>query len=82
VVTDSSGVPAEGIRREDFTVFEDGAPREVRYLWREDQAFLVKIEVQQRLVTDLTHSIEELRAGALKLQAWLGSSQPERPPAP
>jgi Ca-activated chloride channel family protein len=102
VVADASGAPVPGLRREDFVVLEDGAPREVKYLWQEadlpltvglvadvsgseyrfieqhrqtvlqflsqilssnDHAFLVSVEKQQRLVTDLTNSIEKLQAG-------------------
>jgi Ca-activated chloride channel family protein len=103
VVRDSNGAPVRGLRREDFTVLEDGVPREVKYLWQEldlpltvgliadisgseyrfidqhretvvqflarvlspkDRAFIVSVETQQRLVTDLTGSIETLRSGA------------------
>lgn len=102
VVTDSSGVPVPGLRREDFAVFEDGSPREVKYLWQEadlpltvgliadvsgseyrfieqhrqtlrqflseilapeDRAFLVSVARQQRLVADLTNSVERLNTG-------------------
>jgi VWFA-related protein len=102
VVRDAKGGPAAGLRREDFTVFEDGRRRDIKYLWQEadlpltlglvvdvsgtqvrfiqehqqavlqflkqvlserDRAFLVAVEIQQRLVTDLTNSIERLREG-------------------
>lgn len=102
VVADASGAPVAGLHREDFAVFEDGARREVKYLWQEsdlpltigliadisgserrligqhrqtlaqflaqilapdDRAFLVSVERQQRLVTDLTNSGERLHAG-------------------
>ena len=103
VVTDSSGAPVPGLRREDFVVLEGGVPQEVKYLWQEadlpltvgliadvsvseypfieqhrqtvlqflsrilspdDRVFLVSVGTQQRLVTDLTNSVERLHAGA------------------
>jgi VWFA-related protein len=102
VVSDAKGAPVTGLTPDDFAVSDDGAPRAIKYLWREtdlpltvalvvdvsgtqvafwethrealqrfaekllsrrDRALLVAVSIQQRLVTDLTDSTEELRAG-------------------
>jgi len=102
-VSDRNGAPAKNLRREDFTLFDDGEPRQIGSFWQEsdlpltiglvadvsgsqmgvigkhretidrflaqvlrpqDRAFLVTIGNRDvKLVTDLTHSLDELRAG-------------------
>jgi len=101
-VSDRNGAPAKNLRRENFALFDNGQPRDIRYFWQEtdlpltvglivdvsgsqigvirkhretitqflaqvigpqDRAFLVTVGPEVKLITDLTGSIEGLRAG-------------------
>ena len=52
VVTDDSGVPVTDLRRENFAVFEDGALREIKYLWQETD-----LPLTVGLVVDISGSV-------------------------
>jgi VWFA-related protein len=101
-VTDRNSAPVKDLRREDFTLQDDGKVQAIQSFWQEsglpltigliadvsgsqlgvirdhrenilqflaqvmgpqDRAFLVTAGVQARLLTDLTGSLDELRAG-------------------
>lgn len=100
-VEESTGAPVKGLRREDFTLRDNGQPREINSLWQEDvpltigfvadvsgsqigalrkhketittflsqtlrpedQAFIVTVDAEVRVVAELTNSIEKLRTG-------------------
>ena len=51
IVTQANGAPAQGLRRDDFVVREDGVPQEVKYLWQERDLPLTVI-----FVVDITCS--------------------------
>ena len=102
-ISNRNGAPVRNLRREDFTILDNGQPREIQSFWQEtdlpltiglivdvsgsqrgvvgkhfetitqfltqvigprDRAFLVTVgNTTVRLVTDLTGSVPELRAG-------------------
>ncbi len=110
-VADSSGAPAKNLRREDFTLLDNGRPREIQYLWQEDapltigfvadvsgsqrgevgkhqdsitkfvsrilrpddQAFIVTVDADARVVADLTNSVDKLREGIEAIKFGLSS---------
>ena len=105
--TDRTGAPARNLRREDFVLWDNGAPQTIKYFWQEtdlpltiglivdvsgsqagligkhrqtvaeflaqmitprDRAFLVTVARDVKLVTDLTNSLGELRAGVERIE--------------
>ncbi len=102
IVSDRNSAPVKDLRREEFSLLDDGKPREIQSFWQEsglpltigliadvsgsqlgvikdhrenilkflsqvmgpeDRAFIVTAGARVKLLTDLTGSLEELRAG-------------------
>lgn len=47
IVTQADGAPAQGLRREEFVVREDGASQEVKYLWQESDLPLTVVLITE-----------------------------------
>jgi len=115
-VSDRNGAPVKNLRREEFTILDNGQLREIESFWREtdlpltvgliadvsssqdgvigkhreniarflaqvmgpqDRGFLVTVSnTRVKLVTDLTGSVDELRAGVDEVRRRRGAGTP------